>query len=513
MRLGIDFGTTHTSVAAVDRGNYPIVSFQTPAGDVQEWYPSLIAFHGKQRLFGLEAAAQLNQPQWSFLRSFKRLLSTAAPESALQIGDERVTLLEILTEFLCQLRRDLNARSNLRVKSAGAPSAMIGVPANANSNQRFLTLEAFRRAGFDVLGMINEPSAAGIEYAFHYRKSAVPRKEYMAVYDLGGGTFDASVIRMTDRYHEVMTSSGLSQLGGDDFDQILADMVERRLGKETPIDGVDRCHLLDECREKKESLHPNTRKLVIDLGCIGDMAGEVVLSTSDFYEGCRPLIKQTMDALATAMVRAMDDAAGGRALSTIYLVGGSSDFPIVARTLREHYGSRVHKSPYPHAAAAIGLAIAADTEAGYVLKERFTRHFGVWRETDGGKVIAFDPIFPKDTLLPAADDPSLMRTLRYQPAHNIGHFRYVECSELKAESQPYCETMPWDEIFFPFDPALCHDARLERIPVVRMPGVHDQIIEELYSCDAHGIIEVTIANRTAGYQRSYRLRRTFQREG
>src|SRR5215831_12309889 len=102
MRLGIDFGTTHTSVAAVDRGNYPVISFQTDSGDTQEWYPSVIASGGGRRMYGLEALAHANEPGWVCMRSFKRLLSTAAPESTVRLGAESIPLLDLCTEFLRQ---------------------------------------------------------------------------------------------------------------------------------------------------------------------------------------------------------------------------------------------------------------------------------------------------------------------------------------------------------------------------------------------------------------------------
>jgi molecular chaperone DnaK (HSP70) len=94
-----------------------------------------------------------------------------------------------------------------------------------NSNQRFLTLEAFRRAGFQVRGLLNEPSAAGIEYAHHaHRAGLSARRELVVVYDLGGGTFDASIISMAARRHEVVRSAGMAQLGGDDVDHLLLDL-------------------------------------------------------------------------------------------------------------------------------------------------------------------------------------------------------------------------------------------------------------------------------------------------
>jgi len=215
MLLGIDYGTTRTVVAAVDRGNYPVVSFQTVDGDTQDWYPSLVAMRGEEYCFGLDAARRQDDPGWELLRSFKRQLATLGPTAQMVLGSGSGTALELLTAFLTQLRGDLVERSNLRIMAHEVPEVVIAVPANANSNQRFLTLEAFRRAGFQVRGLLNEPSAAGIEYA-HHARSAAPsaRRELVVVYDLGGGTFDASVISMAARRHEVVRSAGIAQLGG-----------------------------------------------------------------------------------------------------------------------------------------------------------------------------------------------------------------------------------------------------------------------------------------------------------
>jgi len=190
MLLGIDYGTTRTVVAAVDRGNYPVVSFQTADGNTQDWYPSLITACGDACLYGLDAACHQDDPDWTLLRSFKRQLATLGPAAPLLLGTGAVTALHLLTAFLVQLRHDLITRSNLRLTPQEPLEAVIAVPANANSNQRFLTLEAFRRAGFQVRGLLNEPSAAGIEYA-HHTHSAGPsaRRELVVVYDLVGGAF------------------------------------------------------------------------------------------------------------------------------------------------------------------------------------------------------------------------------------------------------------------------------------------------------------------------------------
>ncbi len=507
MLLGIDFGTTRTVVAAVDRGNYPVVSFQTESGDAQEWYPSLMATRGDAHLYGFDAAAQQNDSDWLLLRSFKRDLAWLGPESVVMLGEHRMTALELLTRFLSRLRRDLDERSNLRIKPRERIEAVVSVPANSNSNQRFLTLEAYRRAGFEVRGTINEPSAAGIEYAHHYLSTgAAAKREHVVVYDLGGGTFDASVISIAERRHEVVSSDGIAQLGGDDFDRILLELALERAGVVAAPDETAWFRLLEECREKKEGLHPNTRKVAVDLGRVLDGAGETVVSTSEFYERCRPLVEQTIDAMERAMERTPDGAElDWQKVAAVYMVGGSSDLPVVARLLRERYGRQVRKSPYPHAATAIGLAIAADSDAGYTLRERFTRHFGVWREREAGRSVELDVLFEKDTLLPANGTARLERKRSYRPAHNVGHFRFIESGRLSPEREPRGDLTPWDDIYFPFDPALEGETELAGVAVERA-NFGEHLIEENYTCDASGIIEVDITNRTTGHRRTYRLR-------
>ena len=501
MLLGIDFGTTHTVVTSVDRGNYPLVSFQTESGDTLEWHPSLIAARGSELAFGFAAAAKEAEPGWTLRRSFKRELATLGPDDRVVIGNCEITALELLTAYLTQLQRDLLERSNLRIKARQNLEAMISVPANANSNQRFLTIEAFRRAGFEICGMLNEPSAAGIEYAHHILGAhGTSRREHLVVYDLGGGTFDTSVISIATQHHEVISSEGIAQLGGDDFDHLLLDLALQTAGISEASETA-RASLLEECREKKEGLHPNTRKLAIDLGRGIEGAGEVIVATADFYDQCRPLVERTIAAIEQLMSQSgipMNEAAA------LYLVGGSSDLPIVARTLRERYPRLVKRSAYPHAAVAIGLAIAADNDAGYQLHERFTRNFGVWRDTDEGHGIVFDVLFEKDTLLPTTGEPPIIRTRRYYPAHNIGHFRYLECGSLNAQGQPHGDLTPWQEIRFPFDPALRTDKDLLQHTVSR--SLHsDNLIEEIYSCDSTGIIEVAIQDLSSYFGQHFRL--------
>jgi molecular chaperone DnaK (HSP70) len=506
VRLGIDFGTTRTVVAAVDRGNYPVVSFETSDGEHFDWFPSVMAVCRDWRLYGWDAWAPQLEPSWTIVRSIKRVLGSAGPDTIIQAGTQKIPLAQVLREMAAALKASLLERSSLHIRRGDKLEVMLGVPANANSNQRFLTTEAFRSAGFEVLGLLNEPSAASLEYAHKYK---TPGR--ILVYDLGGGTFDASLVETGEEMHFVAASEGISTLGGDDFDQILADLALEAAGI-----SPDQAHaltqgetflLLEECRDKKESLRPNTRKVVVDLEAVREGWGAATVLVSDFYERCEPLMQETLNVVEDVLSRHTT-----RAIDALYVTGGGSELPVVSRLLREEYGRRVRRSAYTRSATAIGLAIQADVQAGYVLREKFSRYFGVWRETDAGRRIIFDPLFEKGTLLPAQRAKPLMIARSYKPWHNVGYFRYLECSHLGADGEPTGDITVWDEILFPFDRKLCENGDLSEADITRNPRASDDTVEECYSCDASGSVEVAISNRTAGYARSYRLGRWSSRQ-
>jgi molecular chaperone DnaK (HSP70) len=500
MRLGIDFGTTHTVAAVVDRGNYPVVSF-----DGAEAWPSLVAASedGEVR-FGPEAAAVRHEPGWDTLRSFKRLLNDAGPLTEVTLGGSVYRLSELLTDYLARLREDLVGRSNVSVPASERLETAISVPANASSAQRFLTLDAFSRAGFDVVALLNEPSAAGFEFAHRYRSTLTAKREYVLVYDLGGGTFDASLLKMAGRVNEVVTSEGVRRLGGDDFDEaILAFVVEAaELGPLTP---AARELLLEECARQKEAVGPSTRRFLLDLAPIG--RSPFACPIDEVYAATTPLVARTLDAIEPVL---RDPGRGGDAavewseVAGIYIVGGAGTFPLVPRMLRERFGEkRVKRSPHPFAATAIGLAVTLDQEAGYVLSERLSRHFGVFRESERGEDVVFDPIFAKDVPLPAPGEPPLVATRRYRAVHNVGHFRFLECGRV-AKGRPDGDVTPFGEVLFPFDAALRDTDSLIGRPVVRVESGPQ--VEERYTCGAAGAVEVEIRTDD-GYVRRFALRR------
>lgn len=493
-------------VAAVDRGNYPVVSFETSDGEHFDWFPSLMAVCRDWRLYGWDAWAPQLEPNWTIIRSIKRVLDNAGPNTIIHAGNQRIPLALLLREMAEALKSSLLEHSSLHIRRGDKLEVMLGVPANANSNQRFLTTEAFRSAGFEVLGLLNEPSAASLEYAHKYK---TPGR--ILVYDLGGGTFDASLVETGEQMHFVVASEGVPTLGGDDFDQVLAELALESGGispdEANDLTQAETFLLLDECRERKESLRPNTRKVVVDLEAVREGWGVATVPVADFYARCLPLMQETIHVVEDVMAKH-----AGQPIDALYVTGGGSELPVVSRVLREEFGRRVRRSAYTRSATAIGLAIQADVQAGYVLREKFTRYFGVWRESEGGSRIVFDPLFEKGTLLPEPSAAPLRIARSYEPVHNVGHFRYLECSHLAEDGEPTGDITVWDEILFPFDPDLREDADLSEAGIVHSDAAAAQIVEESYTCDASGVVEVAICNQTAGYARSYRLGRWSSRE-
>jgi molecular chaperone DnaK (HSP70) len=524
MDLGLDFGTTHTVVALSDRGNYPVVAFLDENGDAHDHFPTVAADDAGTLLFGFAAleAARRGTP---LVRSFKRTLAepSVTPDTVVRIGDREVPLLEVMTGFFRALRDALRTASSAEglLDDAPRPRTVLGVPAQAGSAQRFLTLEACRRGGFEVVGMVNEPSAASFEFAHRQARSITSRRNLVIVYDLGGGTFDASLVQLDGTAHEVLDSFGVNRLGGADFDEVLGQVALKAAGRAR--DGLDDGAweaLLDECRDAKERVSPQSRRLSIEVP--GDGAAVVTVGVEDFYEAATPLVDATTQAiepLVSALRSHGDDGTELEGVAGIYIVGGASALPLVPRLLRARFGRRVHRAPMPSASTAIGLAIAADRTAGFTLRDRLSRGFGVFREREGGAAVSFDPVLDRSLLTaevvgaPSAAEPVVL-TRRYQAAHNIGWFRFVEYSGVDDQGEPRGDLAPVAEIVFPFDPELQRQhpgaengsvagaAALRGTPIVRQSG---PVVEERYTVDPAGIVSVAITDLSTGYRQAHVL--------
>lgn len=507
MKIGLDFGTTRIVVAAVDRGNYPLVNFEVPGGRVSDWFPSVLAVSGERRIYGWEALELQGQAGWTVVRSLKRLLKNAGPHTEIEIRGIRLNLIQVLSEMMAAVRHELIHSSTLGATKSEALQVMLGVPANANSNQRFLTEEAARAGGFEVLGLSNEPSAAAVEYA---HRTSDERKSLsrggLLVYDLGGGTLDVSLVAMGETENEVLATDGMSDFGGDDFDEILADLaltaVKLPKAERESLTEAERFHLLDECREKKESLNPNSRKVLIELEGVRPEWKEISIPVDTFYERCRPLIEQSRYVAENLLASNPEQL-----IDTLYLTGGGSELPPVARILRETFGRRVRRSAYMRSATAIGLAIRAGSDHDRTVRDHFTQNFGVWREADSGASVTFDVVFPRGMKLPRRGEAPLQMLRTYHPAHNIGHFRYLECSQVDRQGQPQGDISHWDEIRVAYDPQLRGKEELTTHIVERGQPREDVLIHEEYSCDANGGVKVRISDQGSDFASEYRLGR------
>lgn len=236
----------------------------------------------------------------------------------------------------------------------------------------------------------------------------------------------------------------------------------------------------------------------------------VWVTTADYYAACTPLVERTIEAMLPVIHRAEEgERSTEEALAEIagiYVVGGASALPVVGRLLRERFGRRVHRSAYPAAATAVGLAIAADDEAGFELTDRFSRTFGVFREASAGQDVAFDVIFDRETPLPARGEVRTWER-RYRVAHDLGHFRFVECTGVDRAGAPEGDLSLFADVRFPFVPDLQREGvDLATHRVQRLPSL-GTTIRERYELDAHGLVRLSLADEATGYERVFDLRR------
>ncbi|WCC80812.1 Hsp70 family protein [Cutibacterium equinum] len=476
MDLGIDLGTTYTAVAAVDNGNYPLLPFLDTEGDSHDQLPSVSAVVDGSFVHGFQARQAMADGAPG-VRSVKRLLAApgAGPSTLVRIGEMEIPLVDLWADFLHHVISCIDV--------PGPHRGVLGVPAHAHTGQRLVTMDAARQAGIEVLGLVNEPSAAGLEFALRQARTLNSKRTRVIIYDLGGGTFDASLVNMAGQGPEVLDSVGLNDLGGDDIDEALADLATRHLGEAC----VDRDELVEACRIAKEALRPQSRNLLVDLD-----STTLRIPVAEVAEACQPLVDRTieaMDPLSSLLKNTDSDIAG------IHLVGGATALPIVPRRLRELYGRRVHRSPNPTSATAIGLAVAADADT-LGIRDRLSRGFGVFRETESGRGVGFDVLTDQSTRLSG----TTTITRSYRSRHNIGVFRFVEFSRTDAAGEPVGDLVPFATVVFPFDAALQNagtDLDADRVEVHEVDDGH--LIEETYTILETGMVTATITDVDTGW--------------
>lgn len=509
-RIGIDFGTTNTVVVASDRGRYPVVphaSDTTIGRVVRDVFPSLVAYeHESGRLlFGPDAERRLARPDGAgVIRSLKRLLRdwVGGGRVGTSVRPSGFDTLELLTGFARAVRGSLEA-SGLFVDNEPL-EAVITWPANANGAQRWVTRAAFRQAGFDVIDTLGEPSAAAIEYANRLvqgdRAAARRVRGSVVVFDFGGGTFDASLVRIDGTEFTVQGTVGVEDLGGDDLDLVLARLLARRMKVELEVlSPLQRDLLLQHARRQKETIAGGgVKTLTLVPADIGIKAKACAVSVATYWKGLAEVIAPAIDAVAR-LVADVDPAR----LDAIYLVGGSSRLPLVSKLLAARFPElRLVLTDKPFTATAMGAAIhSADA---VTLHDILSRHFGVIRLADHGAREVFDSIFDAGTPLPQRGAAPVERLVEYTPHHNIGHLRYFECTAVDEAGRPWLGVRPWSDVLFPYDPAIPVNERVTPGDVQRRDDLAGSPVYESYACDGDGVITVRFS-RPDGQTRSFEI--------
>ncbi len=503
IRVGVDFGTANTIVVLADNGNYPVLTLPFNYGGetlLTDHAPSCVTlFNGK--LYHGPAAVKCRLDHAGdgavLVRSLKRELYDWYEGKTLLSHGVDLPVETVLTGFLSEIRRAVLRA--LDVKRAEI-EAVIAVPANASSSQRYITLHCFREAGFKVIRILDEPCASGIQFVRERYKKWDRVSADVVIYDLGGGTFDCTFLTIRGERFDPIFSRGISRLGGDDFDEALLKLFEQKNG--LAFAPASRPEMLEQAREIKESLTPYTKNLHAETP-----SGVVSIPVQEFQEALEPFLSKTLE-----LVRDILNFAGQRNLQPerFILVGGSTLLPFVPRKMRTIFGkSKVHIGLYPLSSVAMGAARQAE-EASLTVTDRLQNHFGVIRVREDHSDYV-DIIFSKGQVLPQPGQTLKAFRGPYDPRYNIGRFRYLECDAVDRNTgQSIGEPLYWNEILFPFDRNLNPDGflavELRPEDIYSTDDLRGEAIVEEYSLDEYGIVTVRIARTVQDcYGSSYNL--------
>jgi molecular chaperone DnaK len=388
--IGIDLGTTNSCVAVLEGGE-PVV---IPNAEGNRTTPSVVAIKPDgERLVGEVAKRQaITNPERTVI-SIKRHMGT---DHKVTIDGKSYTPQEISAMILQKLKADAEAFLGQKVDKA-----VITVPAYFNDSQRQATKDAGKIAGLEVLRIVNEPTAAALAYGLDKEGD-----QTILVYDLGGGTFDVSILEMGDGFFEVKATSGDNHLGGDDFDQVIIDYLVETFKKDTGIDlSKDRMALqrLKDAAEKAKKDLSGVLTTTISLPFItADATGpkhlEVNLTRAKFEELSQHLVERTLGPTR----RALEDAGlTPDQIDRVILVGGSTRIPAVQEAIKKLIGKEPYKGVNPDEVVAMGAAVQAGVLTGdvkdVVLLDVTPLSLGI--ETAGG---VFTKMIERNTTIPTS---------------------------------------------------------------------------------------------------------------
>ena len=405
--IGIDLGTTNSVVAVMEGGEPTVITNQ----EGSRLTPSVVGFSKNgERLVGQLAKRQAVSNPDRTVSSIKRHMGTSYK---VEIDSKKYSPEEISAMVLQKLKGDAE-----KYLGETVTQAVITVPAYFSDSQRQATKDAGKIAGLEVLRIINEPTAAALAYGIDKTDDHT-----VLVYDLGGGTFDVSILEMGDGVFEVLATNGDTHLGGDDFDQKIVDWLVSEFKKQEGIDLSSDKMAMQRLREAAEKakielsgvLTTNINLPFITAGADGPKHLDMDLTRAKFEEMTSDLVERTMGPTRQAMA---DAGLSANDIQKVILVGGSSRIPAVQEAIKKFIGKEPHRGVNPDECVAIGAAIQAGVLAGEVkdvlLLDVTPLSLGI--ETLGG---VFTKIIDRNTTIPTSKKQVFSTATDNQPSVDI----------------------------------------------------------------------------------------------